>query len=267
MAPKSGLRSAPLHVRQASDLIAQSGTSVAANNRYNPLPNNPLDFSTSKELSALNSLLDGMSRDITTIRAASDGIVAITKLVQLALALISQAQKTTDKNVRARLVDQFNALLPQIDQVAADADFNGINLLEGGDLRIITNQNCCSAVGVTAFHATISGDPAITKPKNTWATNFEIQATADNLNLALVYLKSQAQSLSDTLSTIQIREHFIKTMINTLRTGGDWRTPADSNMESANLFALQTRQHLSNINRWLATQAEQNVLRLLWQAD
>jgi flagellin-like hook-associated protein FlgL len=266
MAPKS-LRSAPLHLRQVSDLMAQSGTSVAANNRYNPLPNNPLDFSTSTELSTLNSLLDGMSRGITTIRAAGDGIAAITKLVQLALALVSQAQKTTDTNVRARLVDQFNALLPQINQVTADANFNGINLLEGGDLRIITNQHCCPAVSVTAFHATVSGDLAITKPKNTWATNFEIQATADNLNLALVYLRSQAQSLSDTLSTIQIREHFIKTMINTLRTGGDWRTPADSNKESANLLALQTRQQLSNITRWLATQAEQNVLRLLWQAD
>jgi hypothetical protein len=56
-------------------------------------------------------------------------------------------------------------------------------------------------------------------------------------------------------------------MINTLRTGGDWRTPAGSSKESANLLALQTRQQLSNITQWLATQAEHNVLRLLWQAD
>src|SRR4029450_12616632 len=148
MAPKS-LRSAPLHLRQASDLMAQSGTSVAANNRYNPLPNNPLDFSTCTELSTLNSLLDGMSRGITTIRAASDGIAAITKLVQLARAPVSQAQKTPDTNVRARLVDQSNALLPQIDQVTADANCNGINLLEGGDPSIITNQHCSPAVRAT----------------------------------------------------------------------------------------------------------------------
>jgi len=263
LAPKSGLRSRPLHLKQASDLIVQSDTSV----RYNPLPNNPLDFSRSTELSALNSLLDGMTRGITTIGAANDGIAAIAKLVQLALALVSQAQKTTDTNVRAKLADQFNALLPQIDQLAADANFNGVNLLEGSDLRIVTNQNGCSGVVVTAFNATVSGDLAINKPKNTWATNSEIQATADNLNLALVYLRSRAQSLSDILSTIQIREHFIKTMINTLRSGADCRTPADSNKESANLLALKTRQQSSNVSRWLATQADQNVVRLLWQAD
>jgi flagellin len=265
MAPVTGLRSALLHLSQGSDLITQSDTSVAANNRYNPAPNNPLDFSTSTELSTLNSLLAGTSMGTKTITAASDGIAAITKLVELALALASQAQKTADTKGRARLADQFTALLPKIDQLAADANFDGINLLGGGNLRIITNG--CSAVGVTAFQATVSGDRATNKPKNTWATNSEIQATADNLNLVLVYLRSQAQSLSDTLSTIQIRERFIKTMINTLRIGGDCRTPADSNKESANLLALQTRQQLSNVPRWLAMQADQNVLHLLWQAD
>ena len=252
MAPATDLRSAPLHLRQAADLITQSDTSVAANNRYNP---------------PLNSLLARTSMGIKTITAASDGIRAITKLVELALALVSQAQKTADTNGRARLADQFNALLPKIDQLAADANFDGINLLGGDNFSIITNQNCCPAVGVTAFNATVSGDLAINKPKNTWATDSEIQATADNLNLALMYLRSQAQSLSDTLSTLQIREHFIKTMINTLRTGVDCHTPADSSKESANLLALQTRQQLSTVTRWLAMQAEQNVLRLLWQTD
>jgi flagellin-like hook-associated protein FlgL len=248
-------------------LITQANTSVAAANRYNQPAKSPLDLSTSTELSTLNSLLVGTSMGITTITAVSDGIAAITKLVQLALALVSEAQKTPDTNGRARLADQFNALLPRIDQLAADVNFNGIDLLGSGDLGIITNQNGCSAVGVTACNATVLGDLAINQPKNTWATNSEIQGIADNLNLALVYLRSQAQSLNDTLSRIQIREHFIKTMINTLRTGEDCRTPADSSKESANLLALQTRQQLSNINRWLATQADQNVLRLLCQAD
>src|SRR5262249_48058223 len=196
MTPASGLRSGALHLRQASDLITQPETPVAADNRYNPPPNNPLDFLTATEVSTLSSLLAGTSRGIMTIRAASDSIATIIKLVQLALALVSQAQKTTDTNVRARLADQFNALLPQIDQLAADANFNGVNLLEGSDLRIITNQNSSSGVVVTAFNTTVSGDLAINKPNNMWATNSEIQATADNLNLALVYLLSKAQSLN-----------------------------------------------------------------------
>src|SRR5262245_41406653 len=110
MSPASGLRSGPLHLRRASDLITQPETSGAANNH--PPPNNALDFLTSTEVSTLSSLLAGTSRGIMTIRAASDSIATIIKMVQLALALVSQAQKTTDTNVRARLADQFNALLP-----------------------------------------------------------------------------------------------------------------------------------------------------------
>ena len=74
---------------------------------------------------------------IDTIQAANNGITAITKLVQSAQALISQANQTADTNVRATLASQFDTLLPQIDQLASDSGFNGINLLGGNDLTIV----------------------------------------------------------------------------------------------------------------------------------
>jgi flagellin len=51
-------------------------------------------------------------------------------------------------------------------------------------------------------------------------------------------------------------------MINTLQSGSDSLTLADSNEEGANLLALQTRQQLSTTALSLAAQADQNVLRL-----
>ena len=75
-------------------------------------------------------------------------------------------------------------------------------------------------------------------------------------------MRSQAQSLSSNLSTVQIRQDFTKAMINTLTTGADSLTLADSNEEGANLLALQTRQQLSTTALSLASQADQNVLRL-----
>ena len=50
--------------------------------------------------------------------------------------------------------------------------------------------------------------------------------------------------------------------INTLQTGSSALTLADSNEEGANLLALQTRQQLSTTALSLASQADQNVLRL-----
>ena len=47
-----------------------------------------------------------------------------------------------------------------------------------------------------------------------------------------------------------------------LETGAANLTLADTNEEGANLLSLQTRQQLSTVSLSLATQADQNVLRL-----
>jgi hypothetical protein len=51
-------------------------------------------------------------------------------------------------------------------------------------------------------------------------------------------------------------------MINVLQTGASNLTLADTNEEAANLLALQTRQQLSSTALSLASQADQNILRL-----
>src|SRR6185503_18982493 len=79
---------------------------------------------------------------------------------------------------------------------------------------------------------------------------------------ALTTLRSQSQSLSSNLQTVQVRQDFTKSMINTLQTGADNLTLADSNEEGANLLALQTRQQLSTTALSLAVQSDRNVLRL-----
>jgi flagellin len=75
-------------------------------------------------------------------------------------------------------------------------------------------------------------------------------------------LRSQASEFGSNLSIVETREDFTKSMINTLETGAANLTLADTNEEGANLLALQTRQQLSTTSLSLATQADQNVLRL-----
>ncbi len=89
----------------------------------------------------------------------------------------------------------------------------------------------------------------------------DISAAATELATALVTLRSQSQALSSDLQTVQIRQDFTKAMINTLQSGADGLTLADSNEEGANLLALQTRQQLSTTALSLASQADQNVLQ------
>jgi flagellin len=261
-----GVRSNLLQLQQTSDLITQTQTRLATGKRVNSALDNPINFFTAQGLSVrandLNALLDAMSTGIDTIQAANNGISAITKLVQSAQALVSQANQTADVNVRATLAAQFNALLPQIDQLAGDAGFNGVNLLGGNDLTITMNEDGSSTVVVTSFNDTTAGDLAVNTAANNWATGTDIAAAGTQLSAALTTLRSQAQSLSSNLATVQIRQDFTKAMINTLNNGADSLTLADSNEEGANLLALQTRQQLSTTALSLAAQADQNVLRL-----
>jgi flagellin len=227
---------------------------------------NPINFFTAQGLSVrandLNALLDAMGIGINTIQAANNGLSPITKLGQSAQALVSQANQTADTTVRATLAAQFNALLPQIDQLAGDSGFNGINLLGGNDLTIVMNEDATSSVLVDSYNDTTAGDLAINTAANNWLTGADIAAASAQLSTALTTLRSQAQALSSNLSTVQIRQDFTKAMINTLNNGADSLTLADSNEEGANLLALQTRQQLSTTALSLAAQADQNVLRL-----
>jgi flagellin-like hook-associated protein FlgL len=261
-----GVRSNLLQLQQTSDLITSTQTKLATGKRVNSALDNPINYFTAQGLSVrandLNSLLDTMSTGINTIQAANNGISAITKLVQSAQSLTSQAQQTTDTTVRANLAAQYQAIRTQIDQLAGDSGINGVNLLAGNSLTITLNETASSTVTINGFSDTTAAALAISNAANNWAGASDITAASTQLTAALTTLRSQSQALSANLQTVQIRQDFTKAMVNTLNTGADGLTLADSNEEGANLLALQTRQQLSTTALSLAAQADQNVLKL-----
>ena len=262
----AGVRSNLLQLQQTSDLITSTQTKLATGKRVNSALDNPNNYFTAQGLdnraSDLTNLLDSMSTAINTIQAANNGISAITKLVQSAQSLVSQAQQTSDTTVRASLATQFDSIRTQIDKLAGDSGFNGINLLNGDNLTVTMNETGTSTVTVNGVTDTSNGGLSINGSTNNWAGTSDITAASTTLTAALTTLRSQAQTLSSSLSTVQIRQDFTKATINTLQSGSDALTLADSNQEGANLLALQTRQQLSTTALSLASQADQNVLRL-----
>jgi flagellin-like hook-associated protein FlgL len=205
-----------------------------------------------------------MSNGINTIQAANNGITSITKLVQSAQALVSQAQQANNTTTQATLSTQFNSLLTQIGQLAGDSGFNGVNLLAGNTLTVTLNETATSTVSVAGVdYINANASPlSIANAANNWAGASDITAASTALSAALTALQAESQTLSSSLSTVQIRQDFTKAMVNTLQTGSAGLTLADSNQEGANLLALQTRQQLSSTALSLAAQADQNVLRL-----
>jgi len=261
----AGVRSNLLNLQQTSSLMTTVQDQLATGKKVNSALDNPISYFTSQSLTnranSLSSLLDSMSNAFQTIQAANNGISSITKLVQSAQALVSQAQQTTDTTVRAGLATQFNAVLTQIDQLAGDSGFNGINLLANSSLTVTLNQSGTSTVTVSGV-ADSTTALALNNATNNFAGAADLTTASTALTAALTTLQSQAQSFGTNLSTVQIRQDFTKSMVDTLQTGSDNLTLADSNQAGADLLALQTRQQLSTTALSLASQASQSVLRL-----
>jgi len=255
-----------LSLQNTSDLLATTQNHLSTGKKVSSALDNPVEFFTAQGLTNrandLSSLLDGMSNAINTINAANQGITSIIKLVQSAQSLTSQALQTSDTTVRQSLATQFATIRTQIDQLAGDSGFNGVNLLNGNNLTVTFNETATATVTVSGVTDTTAGAVAVAAAVNNWAVTSDIQTSATALTAALTTLRGQAQSLGSSLSTVQIRQDFTKNMINTLQTGSDNLTLADQNEEGANMLALQTRQQLSITALSLASQANQAVLRL-----
>ena len=264
----AGVRANLLQLQKTSTLITSTQTKLATGKRINTALDNPVNFFTAQGLQNragdLGNLLDAMGTAFNTIQAANNGITSITKLVQSAQALGSQAQQTSDVTVRANLSVQFDQILAQVGTLASDSGFNGINLLDkpnSTDLTVTLNETGSSSVTISGVDFSANG-LAINNSANNWGSSTDITAASTDLTNALTTLRSQSQAFGSNLSTVQIRQDFTKAMINTLQTGADSLTLADPNEEGANLLALQTRQQLSTTALSLASQASQAVLRL-----
>ncbi len=193
--------------------------------------------------------------------AAADAVVATSGLTS----------SNVTSAVRSNLIQQYNDLRDQTDQLAKDAGYNGVNLLQGDKASIQFNEKTGSSQSKLDIQGTtLSADNlGISQATNTQLAgffNFQNDADLDKATAALTgsltSLKSLSSTLGSNLSVAQTRQDFTKDLTNVLTQGADNLVAADGNQEAANLLALQTRQQLSQTALSLANQADQGVLRL-----
>lgn len=95
-----------------------------------------------------------------------------------------------------------------------------------------------------------------------FSSDSKINRVMTRLNNALSSLRTQASEFGTNLSTVETRQDYTTSLINTLQEGAGKLTLADTNQEGANLLALQTRQQLASTSLSFASQADQTVLSL-----
>jgi flagellin len=277
-----GMRANLFSLQQTSKDFEIVQKRLATGLRINSALDDPINFFTAQEhrlrASDLAARKDGMSEAIQTIKAANVGVENINTLIAQAKSLAQSALSVNATTDAATFASQYSTVLQQINMMAQDSGYKGVNLLQAAQLTVqFASEADTSYLNLTGFGETtpefdvegleyemdnnLTGSNWVASGDATINT-VNIEASIDNLETAMGKLRVESKKLSSNLSIITAREEFTAQMINTLGDGASKLTEADMNEEGANMLMLQTRQALGTTSLSLASQAAQGVLRL-----
>ncbi len=288
----SATRTNLLSLQNTQTLIDRTQGRLATGLKVNSALDDALAFFKARNLndraSDLSAIKDQIAGAVSVLTAATQGLTSIESTLKQMKALAQSAVSAPESSTRAKLASQFNELRSQIDNLAEDASFNGVNLLknqtgafaQGADYLTVKfnertqatalNQLVVSGLRATDFNTIMASSAAVTGTAGAtthWgqtgvAAIFAINASIKAIDSALVTVRQVAQAFGTNASMLGIRQEFTSNLINTLKGGASDLVNADLNEESANLLSLQTRQQLGTISLSIAQKSEQSVLRL-----
>ena len=286
----SATRANLLSLQSTTNLIGRTQERLATGLKVNSAIDDALAFFKARNLNSraadLSSLKDSILGGINVIKAAVQGLESIESVIKQMKALAQSAISSPESSTRAKLASQFNELRSQVDNLAEDASFNGVNLLKnsteaftgGADQLTVkfnertdtdaVNQLVVSGLNSTDFSTIVANAATATgSGTDVWgvtgaAAVTAITASIRALDSALVTVRQSAQAFGTNSAVLQIRADFTTNLINTLKGGASELVNADLNEESANLLSLQTRQQLGTISLSIAQRSEQSILRL-----
>ena len=241
---------------------------------------NATEFKAAAE-AAMKAFTGTVLEDVMEFSISADGKVSLTAKAGYQIAakgageFAGQGDKAADTGLvgdtatstvnvntdRQKYAEQFNEIMRQIDKLAKDSGYKGINLLQMNTLTVIFNEDRSSQIEVKGVDASSTG-LKISNPVDSWQTDEDINKSITEAENAISELRIMASDYGNYYSIVQNRQDFTKNLINVLTEGADNLTLADMNEESANMLALQTRQQLAINSLSLASQAAQGVLQL-----
>lgn len=205
----TGVRDNLLSLQNTSEMMTRTQGRLATGRKVNSALDNPTSFFTSQGLSNratdLSGLLDDLGQSIQIIKAADQGITAMSKMLESAKAKANQALQTADRFERSRLVSEYNDLLGQLSGIARDASYNGKNLLagDGNQVTVYFNEENSAKLVVDPVDytdpATALSLPALTVG-TAGSTNVTLTTGAAALTSSSLLASSTAANAGDVIT-------------------------------------------------------------------
>lgn len=136
---------------------------------------------------------------------------------------------------------EYAKIVNQLDLIAKDAHYRGVNLLKGDKMTSVFNEDRTSKLVTQGIDATRAG---LGLSVEDFESVEAVRAKISEVRAARNKLRAFGSTLATNLTVIQVREEFTRGTINTHKEGASKLTDADLNEEGAEYLALQTMQQL-----------------------
>ena len=136
---------------------------------------------------------------------------------------------------------QYLEIMDQIDKLAQDSHYQGINLLIGNDLKTMFNMTGTSSLLTKGTDATSKGLGLVDID---FLSRGVVDQAQQQVRDAKDFLRAYSTSVAISLNVISMRLDFTQNSINTHKKASDDLVIADQNQKGAEMLALQVRQQL-----------------------
>jgi flagellin len=265
----AAVRSNLLALDATSKLIDRTQDRLSTGLRVNSPVDDAKAFFEAKALSDRASTIgekkDAIDQAVSSVSVALEAVNAIDSIVEQLKGVVNSAASATTSTEFTELNAQYNSLILQIDNFAADASYQGTNLVNatGTTLTVNFSNTTTSKLAVASVDLThVTGTGLGVKTGATLSAASLRTCAVVQLDAAIATLDSKAKSLGSNVALLQTRLDFSSSYANELQAGSDKLVLADITEEGANLVALQTRQQLGISSLSFAGNSEQSVLSL-----
>jgi flagellin len=211
--------------------------------------------------SVISSLNNGTS-SIDVALSAGQSISDL--LIQLKTAALSASDSSLDTASRQALNANFTALRDQISTIVNNAEFNGMNLVNGSTNQITALASADGSRHITtqAQNLSLSGSIVTLSSTATISTQSKASALVATIQTSLTNVDSALAKLSAGAAKFSIQATFSQKLSDTLTQGIGNLVDANMAQESAQLQSLQVKQQLGVQALSIANQAPQIILYL-----
>jgi flagellin len=217
------------------------------------------------EMASLDAVKDSLARASSTIDVAlSAGASVSDLLIQMKTKALAASDSGLDTAGRAALNEDFVALRDQIAKVVSNAEFNGVNLLDGSlaNIQALANADGTSQLTVAAQTLGLGGSIVSVSTTATISTQTAAASMLAIVNSSIESVSSALARLGTFSKAVEGHQTFVGKLQDTLEAGVGNLVDADLAKESAKLQALQTKQQLGIQALSIANQAPQTILSL-----